>query len=257
MSFPQRLAVGLSIPVLLSSAPDGRAARTGAPAAMVQVGQGGSSQDTTSVRPRMRGHFTHVAEIRDAVIRADLEGVRPPAKWLSEQPQEGLPASAQANVGEMQRIAVEVASAGDIPGAARGMARLAAACGTCHVDVQATPTLLAIMPKDEEATLAGRMRLHYRASQHLYRGLIVPSTHSWNQGADGLLGAPVDQELKKGGGSSPEITALGQRLRSLAEQARKAETQDARAQVYGQILTTCSECHKHQGIVVPREAEPR
>jgi mono/diheme cytochrome c family protein len=246
MSFARRLAAVLAIPVLLSSASDGRAAR---------VGQSASGQDTASVRPRMREHFSHVAQIRDAVIRADLEGVRPPAKWLAEQPQQGLPPSAQANVGEMQRIAVEVASAPDMPAAARGMARLAAACGNCHVNVQAVPTLLAILPKDEDATLAGRMRKHYRAAQHLYRGLIVPSTHSWNRGADALLTGPADLELKKGGGSTPEIAALGQRLHSLADQARKAETQDARSLVYGQMLTTCSECHSLQGIV-PRNTEP-
>ena len=48
-------------------------------------------QPIPELRPRMREHFSKGAAIRDAVIRADLEGVRAPAKWLAEHPQEDLP----------------------------------------------------------------------------------------------------------------------------------------------------------------------
>ena len=85
-----------------------------------------SPQPTPEVRPRMREHFSKGAAIRDAVIRADLEGVRAPAKWLAEHPQEDLPESAQPNIREMQRLAAE-AGCGDGPAA--GRARRGAAGG--------------------------------------------------------------------------------------------------------------------------------
>jgi cytochrome c553 len=227
------------------------AAGAGAQTSAGQAGPGGAVQEPSTVRPRMRAHFTHVAEIRDAIIRSDLAGVRPPATWLSTQVQEGLPLSAQPHVGEMQRIAAEVAAAEGLPQAAGGMARLAAACGNCHVAVKANPTLLAVIPKAEDETLKGRMRKHYRAAEHLYRGLVVPSSHSWQLGVEALSGNPVDLELTKSGEPSPEIRALARQLVDLAQKAGSADSQGARWPLYGQMLTTCAACHSRQGIVIP------
>jgi hypothetical protein len=139
----------------------------------------------------MREHFSKGAAIRDAVIRADLEGVRAPAKWLAEHPQEDLPESAQPNVREMQRLAADLAGAANLPQAARGAARLAAACGACHTAVAVTPTLMAAVPRGEDETIGGHMRKHHRAADLLYRGLVVPSEHSWNSGAKALAGDPA------------------------------------------------------------------
>ena len=119
----------------------------------------------TELRPRMREHFAKGAAIRDAVIRADLEGVRAPAKWLADHPQEDLPESAQPNILEMRRLAGEVAAAKDLPQAARGVARLAAACGACHTAIEVTPTLVAAFPRGEDETLKGEMKKHYRAAE--------------------------------------------------------------------------------------------
>ena len=198
----------------------------------------------------MREHFTRGAAIRDAIIRADLDGVRAPAKWLAEHPQEGLPAAAQPNIGEMQRLAAEVAAAPDLTQAARSVARLSAACGSCHTAVEATPTLMAAMPRDEDETLAGHMRKHYRAADLLYRGLVVPSDRSWMLGAEALTGDPVELELQRAASPEPEIAALAKRLHTLAEDARKAEDPKSRTEVYGQMLATCSDCHKRQQVVI-------
>jgi len=209
-----------------------------------------AGQPPNSVRPRMREHFARGAEIRDAVIRADLEGIRVPAKWLAELPQEDLPASGQPYIGQMQRLATEIGGATDIAQAANGVARLAAACGECHLAMDVTPTLMAKRAKGEDETLAGRMRKHYRAADLLYRGLIVPNEHSWEVGAGVLTEDPVQIALKPGGTPTPEIEALSKRLRDLAQEASKATDQKARSDVYGRMLATCSACHKEQGISV-------
>jgi cytochrome c553 len=209
-----------------------------------------------TVRPRMREHFTRGAEIRDAVIRADLEGVRAPARWLAEHPQEDLPLSAQPKIAEMQRLAADVAAASDLVQAARATAHLAAACGSCHTAVDATPTLMAALPRGENATLAGHMRKHYRAADLLYRGLVVPSTHSWNLGADALTGDPAELDLKRDSTPQPEIEALAERLHDLAQQARKAEDPKTRSDLYGQMLGTCSECHKLQNVEIAEGGRP-
>lgn len=207
-------------------------------------------QPAPTVRPRMREHFTRGAAIRDAIIRADLEAVRAPAKWLAEHTQEDLPPSALPHIGEMQRYAGEVAAASDLSHAALGLARLAASCGACHTAVDATPTLMAAMPKGEDDTLTGRMRKHYRAADLLYRGLVVPSTHSWNLGAEALSADPATLDVKRGTTPKPEIEALAKQLHDLAEHARKAEDPKTRSEIYGQMLETCSECHKRQDVEI-------
>ena len=216
----------------------------------------GSGQEPSPVRPRMRAHFSHVSEIRDAMIRSGS-----PASdrrtWLATQPQDGLPVAAQPHVGEMQRVAAEVAAAQSLPQAASGMARLAAACGNCHVAVKANPTLIAVLPRAEDETIKGRMRKHYRAAEHLYRGLVVPASHSWQLGVEALSGNPVELELTKSGKPSPEIRALAQRLLGLAQNAGSAESQGARWPLYGQMLTTCAECHSRQGMVIPPTPDGR
>lgn len=212
------------------------------------------SPPTSEVRPRMREHFSKGAAIRDAVIRADLESVRAPAKWLADHPQEDLPESAQPNILEMRRLAAEVAAAKDLPQAARGVARLAAACGACHTAIEVTPTIMAALPRREDETLAGHMRKHYRAADLLYRGLVVPSEHSWNSGAAALAGDPAALELRRGPTATPEIEALAKRLHGLAEEAGKAGDPKTRSEIYGRMLETCSDCHKRQKVVIPQGA---
>ena len=211
-------------------------------------------QPIPELRPRMREHFSKGAAIRDAVIRADLEGVRAPAKWLAEHPQEDLPESAQPNVREMQRLAADLAGAANLPQAARGVARLAAACGACHTAVEVTPTLMAAIPRGEDETIGGHMRKHHRAADLLYRGLVVPSEHSWNSGAKALAGDPAELELRRGPTAKPEIEALAKRLHGLAEEAGKTSDPKARSEIYGRMLETCSDCHKRQKVVIPQGA---
>jgi mono/diheme cytochrome c family protein len=204
-----------------------------------------------SVRPRMREHFTQVAAIRDAIIQADLSGVRTPATRLATAQHEGLPTAAQPFIGEVQRLAAQVGAAETLLDAAAGMARLAAACGNCHVSVEVHPTLLAVMPRGEDTSLKGQMRRHYRAVDQLYRGLVVPSTISWNAGVEAL--SSVRHELlrtRSGEPATPEVQQLAQQLDALAKDAAAAGSQGDRWPLYGKMLTTCSDCHRLQGIVV-------
>ena len=255
MTLRFRLASSVLLPALCLLAPE-RGVSFTASHGVLSTREQVPGQPAPTVRPRMREHFTRGAAIRDAVIRADLEAVRAPARWLAEHPQEDLPLSAQPHIAEMQRLAAEVAAATDLPQAALGLARLAAACGACHTAVDATPTLMAALPRGEDNTLAGRMRKHYRAADLLYRGLVVPSTHSWELGAEALSADPASLDFTRGATPHPEIDALAERLRDLAEQARTAADPKSRSDAYGQMLETCSECHKRQGVEI-EEGMPR
>ena len=246
-----RLGTSVSVVVCCLLSLGGLAPLAGSQGAPVPQTQ---PQPIPELRPRMREHFSKGAAIRDAVIRADLEGVRAPAKWLAEHPPEDLPESAKPNVREMQRLAADLAGAANLPQAARGVARLAAACGACHTAIEVTPTLVAAFPRGEDETLKGEMKKHYRAADLLYRGLVVPSEHSWTSGAKALAGDPTELELRRGPGAKPEIETLARRLHDLAEEAGKAGDPKARTEVYGRMLETCSDCHKRQKVVIRQGA---
>ena len=255
MSSLSRLRTTASVAVVCVLAFEGAAPLAGSqdPPAPPPASQG-QPQLPSEVRPRMRQHFAKGAAMRDAVIRGDLEAVRAPATWLAEHPQDDLPASAQPQILEMRRLSAEVAGAKDLPQAARGVARLAAACGACHTAIEVTPTLMAALPRREDQTLAGHMRKHYRAADLLYRGLIVPSEHSWKLGAEALTGDPLELELRREPTAKPEIEALAKRLHGLAQEAGKAADPKARSEVYAQMLQTCADCHKRQNVVMPQGA---
>ena len=214
-----------------------------------------AGQPPMTVRPRMREHYVRGAAIRDAVIRADLEGVREPAKWLAEHAQDDLPASGQVNIQAMQLVAADLAKATDLVQAAAGVSKLAASCGSCHMAVNATPTLMAAIPKGEDDTLQGRMKKHSRGADLLYRGLVVPNDYSWTRGADLLSGDPMEIALKLRKGPQPEVEALAKQLYDQAQQAKKASASD-RPALYGQMLVTCSSCHVQQKVKIKMPEPP-
>jgi len=72
----------------------------------------------------------------------------------------------------------------------------------------------------------------------------------WNLGAEALTADPATLDLKRGATPQPEIEELAQRLRDLGVQARKVEDPKSRSEIYGQMLETCSECHKRQGVEI-------
>ena len=71
-----------------------------------------------------------------------------------------------------------------------------------------------------------------------------------------MTGDPVELDLKKGSTPQPDIEALAQLLHDLAQQARQAEDTKSRSELYGEMLATCSECHKRQNVDIAQDARP-
>src|SRR4051812_50043114 len=128
MSLRFRPVLSVSLPVLCLLALEGGAALawsqgTAAPPNQVP------GQPAPTVRPRMREHFRRGAEIRDAVIRADLEAVRAPARWVAGHPQEGLPPAAPPHIAPKQRGAAQGGGGSEPGGGPRPTAPIAAPGG--------------------------------------------------------------------------------------------------------------------------------
>jgi mono/diheme cytochrome c family protein len=199
---------------------------------------------------QMQHHFSQVSLIHEAVIRGDLAALREPARQIAEleRPRE-VPLSTVQHVSAMQLAAKRAADAPDLASAAAATASMLVSCGDCHrsagtVPVPATPK------RPSVGGLVGHMLEHQRAADEMLEGLFIPSTSQWNRGATRLRGAAVRPEsLPRDAKLTPEIRQAEERVHQLADRALTTEGWRARAQIYGQMLTTCADCHGLHGLV--------
>lgn len=202
------------------------------------------------VGPLMHDHFSRVALIRDAVIRADLEDLAEPATWMADhEAAPGLPESASPRLDEMKAVAKRIADATDLGTAAQATGALAASCGSCHAAMSAKiplpPAPAASAPTDTK----GQMLNHRRALELLYDGLVAPSPEAWTKGAEELKAAPLASPVKDAK-LKAEVNTMVAQARSLAADALKATDVTSQAKIYGELLGTCAACHRLQGIVI-------
>jgi hypothetical protein len=92
------------------------------------------------------------------------------------------------------------------------------------------------------------MQRHRWAAARLWEGLVVPSDEAWKAGALALSDAPLSPELLTPGKSPvPKVGELELSVHDLGRRAQTLVGADARAELYGQALATCSACHQWLG----------
>jgi cytochrome c553 len=201
-----------------------------------------------TLQDHMTGHFTVVSELERAIARGHLEEAQHLATWLGahEEPQqEGW----RPFVDELHSAALAVATAPDLPTAAALAARLGRACSKCHQARAAVVTYSWEPVPDEHPSLAAQMKRHQWAAARLWEGLVGPSDEMWNEGTAVLATAKLDAQAAAGGAPRGDVVALAAKVRELARRATKLTDQDARAELYGELLSTCAGCHQ---LVRPR-----
>jgi cytochrome c553 len=193
-------------------------------------------------------HFTRVREVEEAIIRGDLDDAKAPAQWIADhQETTGFPDGTQTPIMEMKAAAKSVATADNLGNAAVAAAHLVGTCGTCHTAAKVSPKL---PPIGQDPTGKGRgrhMLEHQHAIDLMYRGLIVPSSGDWANGAKALKAAPLkEKELSD---ITKEATASEARVHELAERAAAAAEKSTRVAIYGSVIGACAECHGLHGRV--------
>jgi hypothetical protein len=99
---------------------------------------------------------------------------------------------------------------------------------------------------------------HQRAMDELLQGLVIPSVPLWTAGAKRLQTAPLSRgQLLPDRRLTGQIREAEARVHKLAQQASTADTlatSSRRAAVYGQLLSTCAQCHVlHPQVWGPRQ----
>lgn len=205
--------------------------------------------EPAEVAAHMSEHYSRALDLQRAVVNGDMEAVEGTANWLAEHSKmSGAPASWDPYLAEMRAAAEVAAGAPDLYTAAKATARVGAACGDCHKGHGATVKFSIEGALAEGGDAEAHMNRHVWASARLWEGLVVPSAEVWQMGAKALDEVPlVPEELTDDDEVMTEVQLTANRVHELGAGARQALDPDMRAATYGELLATCSRCHKATG----------
>jgi len=214
------------------------------PAAQESASDGSLNRE--ELNALMKEHFVIAIWARNAVIDGTLEPIRAPLRAISDYGYETFPLAWMSGIARLQASARQTSNAESIEAAASGVAKLASICGRCHLDQGHVLPISGVEaytePPPEEITK--RMTRHAWAVERLWDGLVAPSDAAWRAGAAALEHAPL--EAPKPASTAPRDFARDfDVLRKLGARAYVTTALDARVQLYGAMLTTCSRCHAH------------
>ena len=217
------------------------------PAASAGTGSGSSAgsgaisaqfEHDMLVRMHMHENFGMVRAIEHLLVRGKLDEAKQLARGISEAPDEPGAAAWATQAARVRDRAAAIVTATSLDDAIHGVARLGAECAACHVASGATPDLADTpRPPPDANDVAARMTRHRWATDRLWEALIAPSDDEWKAGLDVLAATPLPVSLL---GKDKE--PLAKKLQRTAETARTAKSAE-RAQVYGDLLSTCAACH--------------
>jgi hypothetical protein len=196
---------------------------------------------------RMSDHFEDSIEIKDAIIAGDLQGVRSPARSLSERPGE-YPAAWIPFVADNVELALAALTATNLAEAAQAAAGLANTCGECHTALGRGPRFSASRPPRPAASHDTRRHMdrHQWAADRMWESLVEHDEGGWFAGARALSDAPMlRRDIPAKDGLPDAVLGLDDHISELGRQALTTSTWDARTRLYGDFLASCAGCHTH------------
>jgi len=210
----------------------------------------------------MKDHAALSLVARNALIDGDLpvaqQSMRKLAFFMEHVP---FPEHGEEYVRITHDLAEAVRNATDLEDACMSFARLSYACGQCHHTLDRGPPIkLDPAPEGEDLTM--HMRRHYWAVERMWEALLSDSPEVFQSAAGVLAEAPLqgprmpDEELPAG------TTRLAYEVHDLAfaaavegkagkddyvpkpgEATEPAPTTRGQAEIFGRLLSACSQCH--------------
>jgi cytochrome c553 len=202
-------------------------------------------QKLIEIRERMHARFTATNALRMAIAYGDLRRTHAEARLVADLDEPDVHPHWKPYVDNVRAAAHQITKSEDTVGAAKQLATLGWRCAQCHEAVPGTRTAFPKVPAPPaDRKLAATMEGHQWATARMWEGLIGPSTDRWNEGAAALAKAPLTITAE-GDISGHELGIADDvaRARLLATRAPKAKAAYDRAEIYGQLLATCANCH--------------
>lgn len=183
-----------------------------------------------AIRDQMGQHFIEALDLEDRVIVGDLAGANAAgARLAAVVVAPDFPELWRPSLKDTQMAAEMAAHAPDLKAAAAATAEVMRTCGECHSATGGGPKWV-VPPAPEGPTMA----VHSYAATWMGYGLVARSDEAWDKGVDALLGALLPDK-------GPQ--SFGMTARALAIEGKAAKDPERRAAVWGQLLTTCANCH--------------
>ena len=197
----------------------------------------------------MRAHLRDLRDVERLLIAGKLDDAKTRAYLLTKPASDFGMSRWQREVDAVSEGARSLDAATSVEQALRVEVQIAAACARCHVRTQTLPVIAepAAAPADD-GTPSARMARHEWAVDRLWEGVVSGSEHHWRLGLDILATTPLPQTVLAGGHTFA-ARLHGQARHELAVQT--IESPENRARAYGEILVTCSACHRDHRCASP------
>ena len=215
----------------------------------------------------MQEHGALSTVARNALIRGDLpvaqQSMRKLAFFMEHVP---FPEEGKEYARITRELATEVREASDLEEACMGFARLSNACGQCHHALDRGPAIK-LDPTPEGQDLKMHMRHHYWAIDRMWEALLADSSVAFQAAAGMLAESPLHGPKAPNAESPPGTTRLAYEVHDLAfaaaveGKAREDEyvpqpgeavegkpTTRGQAEIFGRLLSACSQCHSLVGV---------
>lgn len=186
-------------------------------------------------------HEQLAEKARAAVVAGDLEAFRVALDDDATQPLPGEQPNKAAVFVARAKAGAKVA---DLPAAATALGPIGASCAGCH-RVQTDLEFATSRYEEGDANLSERMKLHWWATDAMWRGLVGPSDIAWDTGARSL--ADADLTAVPGFPKGGEAAGYAFALRGAAADAQRAKGDETRGRALGRVIATCSGCHTALG----------
>ncbi|MDH3728622.1 MAG: hypothetical protein OER77_13920 [Myxococcales bacterium] len=211
----------------------------------------------------MADHARLSIAARNALIRGDLpvarQSMRKLAFFMEHVP---FPQQGKGYARITKELAEQVRQGDDLEEACMAFARMSYACGQCHHALDRGPPIK-LDPAPEGQNLSMHMRRHYWAVERMWEALLSDSPKTFQRAARVLAEAPLHGPQKPDAENPPGTTRLAYEVHDLAFAAavegstaeddyvpspgepREAKpTTRGQAEIFGQLLSACSQCHK-------------
>jgi cytochrome c556 len=172
-------------------------------------------------------------ELQLAVMQGRLVDARDLAQVLAND----MPAG-------VQQPAQRIAHARDLATASHELGRLAGACGGCHTTFGITADAQTRPAPTDDRSLVAQMARHAWGAARMWEGVTGPDDRAWIDGALVIAQTDCDVSTVMRGKPNVEAFELAELLREQGIRASAARDLDARANLYGEVMSTCASCHR-------------
>jgi len=132
--------------------------------------------------------------------------------------------------------------------AATALARIARACGDCHISADVQERVGATLDRGAAppmgSTEADAMPVHDWSTRRMWDSLVIPDKDRWVEGTTLFVLLPSCVELDP---ADVEHALRCDRARAVARRAHLVSDLDGRTSLMGDLLGTCASCHRAAG----------